>query len=322
MNDQEIISNTHIYSRPPGLTLPTDYNAVQYDEQNSVVNNSFLVSAEQRFENNSGGSKFNLQKYLNDSCLASPEKKLCGNNIPKMNIINEEIDAGDGKTKFMNIMQMFNDPNNIDTDKTRKSDYNPESNRKSDCNPENTNVKKKNFVRRHYKAQIVLSIIVTLFIFSKTAVGKYYTNEQYLKSYNVSSEFAEHHKNQFIVFCFIFHFVYNLTLLPGHIFPFILTAYQLKTFWTPFFVIQLSYLLSATVGYIVIKKCFFKKFVRKYKDDYRYRLIKDMDGFDTRYYQNNGAYVSGGAIQNIYRNFVNTIWFTIIPFYITWTHNA
>jgi len=51
--------------------------------------------------------------------------------------------------------------------------------------------------------------------------------------------------------------------------------YLLKDLWLSFFVIWISYECSVLVGYAGIKLWFFDRFTKKFKNDYRFKMIKE-----------------------------------------------
>lgn len=106
-------------------------------------------------------------------------------------------------------------------------------------------------------------------------MGSAYLNGAINKMYDWAYMFLKHNKVEFCISFFIFHVVYDLTLVPGHTYFFVLMAYLLKDLWLSFFIILGSYEVAVVIGYFGIKFFFYDKFKKAFNDDYRFRLVYD-----------------------------------------------
>lgn len=118
---------------------------------------------------------------------------------------------------------------------------------------------------------IIAITIVSLMLFYKSEYGQTtfnFFNEKLIDLLNYD-------RLGFNAIFFVFHFIYNLTFLPGHTYFFLLQPYLLKDLWVSFLIIFISYECSVIAGYFGIKFWFYESFKKKFQDDYRLKMIKD-----------------------------------------------
>lgn len=180
------------------------------------------------------------------SIMAKPEKiNLSGKNVQDINFKSDSLNANQ---KHMGLSEIT-----------------------SEMGSKNKNLRWVKAINQLKWIFIIVMTVLTIWLLCRSPWGKQALDTMYQKIVDL----LHYDRKEFIAVFFVGHFVYNLTFLPGHTYFFLLMPYLLKDLWLSFFIIWISYECSVIAGYFGIKVWFYKRFQKKFKNDYKFKMIKD-----------------------------------------------